>query len=197
MPTVNSARLFEHAAQRRNLHGDDLARARAAREQIRQNALRNAALIERVEGLALTADERSVLQPPYGRTPHLPSPDRPHVHLAVHTGQGGVSVTPVWASTSDGNVVMSTVENRIKARATAPDPMVALSVSAGVGSQLSYEVGGFAKQSTDAERKLIRTLAVLYSKPNIDEQTDGNLDELGPARMERAASAVGVGLSRP
>ncbi|GGN43670.1 hypothetical protein GCM10011578_094000 [Streptomyces fuscichromogenes] len=174
VPTVDTARLFKHAAQRRNLHGDDLARARAAREQIRQSAVRNAALIERVEGLSLTADEGSVLQPPYGRTTHLPSPDRPYAHLAVHTGQGGVSVTPVWAATIDGNVVMSTVENRIKARATALDPMVALSVSAGVGSELAYELGGFAKQSTDTERKLIRTLAALYSKPNIDEQTDGN-----------------------
>ncbi|MGW1052846.1 hypothetical protein ACWDA8_20540 [Streptomyces sp. NPDC001130] len=173
-PTVESAQLFKDAAQRRNLSGDDLARARAAREQIRRRADRYATLIERAEGLSINADECSVLRPPYGRSTHLPSPDRPYVHLAVHTGQGGVSVTPVWAAANGGNVVMSTVENRIKARATALDPIVALSVSAGVGSQLSYEVGGFAKQSPDHERKLIRTLAATYSRPNIDEQTDGN-----------------------
>ncbi|MFE7275918.1 hypothetical protein [Streptomyces sp. NPDC057623] len=166
--------MFKNAAQRRNLPGDDLALVRAAREEIKQRARGVAALIERVECLSLTADECSILQPPYGRAKHLPSPDRPYVHLAVHTGHGGVSVTPVWAAAVGGNVVMSTVENRIKARATALDPMVALSVPAGIGSQISFEVGGFVKQSPDPERKLIRTLAEMYSTRKTGEQTDGN-----------------------
>ncbi|KOG25105.1 hypothetical protein ADK35_07505 [Streptomyces viridochromogenes] len=173
-PTVESARLFKNAAQRRNLSREDLALVRAAREAIKQRAHSIAALVERVECLSLTADECSVLRPPYGRAKHLPSPDRPYVYLAVHTGQGGVSVTPVWAATVGGNVVMSTVENRIKARATALDPMVALSVPAGIGSQISFEVGGFVRQSPDPERKLIRTLAEMYSTRKIGEQTDGN-----------------------
>jgi hypothetical protein len=173
-PTVESARLFKAAAQLRNLSADDLALARAAREEVKQHACRIAALIDTVEGLSLTADECSVLQPPYGRATHLPSPDRPYVHLAVHSGQGAVSVTPVWAVTIGGNVVMSTVENRIKARATALDPMVALSVSAGIGSPRFYEIGAFLKQSQDSERKLIRTLAETYSTPKTGEQTDGN-----------------------
>jgi hypothetical protein len=166
--------LFTTAAQRQALSGNELDLARAAREELRRRAGRHTALIERVEGLSLSPDECSVLRPPYGRATHLPSPDRPYAHLAVHTGQGGVSVTPVWATTVDGNVVMSTVENRIKARATALDPLVALSVSAGIGSQLSYEVGGFLKQSPDSARGLIRQLARLYSNPEVDEQTDGN-----------------------
>lgn len=173
-PAIESARLFKDAAQRQDLSGDDLALAVAARAEIKQRARRTAALIDEVAGLALTADECSILRPPHGRATHLPSPDRPYVHLAVHTGLGGVSVTPLWATTADGNVVMSTVENRIKARATALDPMVALSVPAGIGSQLCYEVGGFVRQSPDPERTVIRTLASMYSKPRISEHADGN-----------------------
>ncbi|MBP2056281.1 hypothetical protein J2Z21_009299 [Streptomyces griseochromogenes] len=173
-PSADSSLLFTRAAQRRNLSGDDLALARAAREEIDQRARGIGALVERAGGIALTADECAVLRPPYGRSIHLPSPDRPYAHLAVHTGQGRVSVTPVWATTSGGNVVMSTVENRIKARATALDPLVALSVPAGIGSQLSYEVGGFVRQSPDPERELIRTLAEMYSTRKIREQSDGN-----------------------
>ncbi|WP_432024498.1 hypothetical protein [Streptomyces parvus] len=85
-----------------------------------------------------------------------------------------MSVTPVWAAAIGGNVVMSTVENRIKARATALDPLVALSVPAGVGSQVSFEVGGFLSQSPDSEHQLIRTLAEMYSTRKPREQTDGN-----------------------
>ncbi|MFI9328712.1 hypothetical protein ACIGZJ_14335 [Kitasatospora sp. NPDC052868] len=173
-PGAETARLFRTAAQRRGLAGNDLALARAAREEIKQRARRISELVDKVEGLPLTAEECSVLRPPFGRATHLPSPDRPYVHLAVHTGQGGVSVTPVWATADGGNVVISTVENRIKARATALDPMVALSVPAGVGSQICFEVGGFVKQSPDGERSLIRTLAGLYSKPKVGEQSDGN-----------------------
>lgn len=173
-PTAESARLLRTAAQRRNLSVGDLATARAAREEVKQRACRIAALIEDVEGLSLTAGECSVLRPPHGRATHLPSPDRPYVHLAVHTGQGGVSVTPVWAAAVRGNVIMSTVENRIKARATALDPMVALSVSAGIGSPRVYEIDGFLKQSPDSGRQLIRTLAEIYSTPKTGEQTDGN-----------------------
>ncbi|OSP41566.1 hypothetical protein B7767_19800 [Streptomyces sp. 13-12-16] len=173
-PGIESARLFKNAAQRRNLTGAELVLARTAREEIQQRARRISALTEKVAGLPLTADECSVLRPPFGRATHLPSPDRPYVHLAVHTGQGGVSVTPVWAAAAGGNVVLSTVENRIKARATALDPLVALSVPAGVGSQICLEIGGFARQSPDSERELIRTLARMYSKPKVGEQVDGN-----------------------
>ncbi|WP_335974924.1 hypothetical protein [Streptomyces sp. CA2R106] len=173
-PAVEWARLFSDAAQRRGLSGDGLALARAAREEIKQRARRTSALIDQVPGLPLTTEECSILEPPFGRSTHLPSPDRPYAHLAVHTGLGGVSVTPLWATAAGGNVVMSTVENRIKARATALDPMVALSVPAGIGSPLCYEVGGFVKQSPDPERTVIRALAALYSKPGISEHTDGN-----------------------
>ncbi|WP_028808464.1 hypothetical protein [Streptomyces canus] len=173
-PGPESTHLFKEAAQRRNLSGDELAAAGAAREEIKRRAHRISELLGHVESLPLTADERSLLRPPYGRANHLPSPNRPYAHLAVHTGQGAVSVTPVWATTTGGNVVMSTVENRIKARATALDPMVALSVSAGIGNEMSFEVGGFARQSPDADRELIRTLAGMYSKPKIGEHVDGN-----------------------
>lgn len=173
-PGIESAQLFKEAAQRRNLSADDLAAARAAREEIEQRARRVSELLDGVHGLSLTPDECSVLRPPYGRANHLPSPDRPYAHLAVHTGRGGVSVTPVWAATIGGNVVISTVENRIKARATALDPMVALSVPAGIGSPVFYEVGGFARQSPDPDRTLIRTLAAMYSRPQVGEHVDGN-----------------------
>jgi hypothetical protein len=173
-PTPESARLLEDAAQRRYRTDDDLARSRTAREEIKRRAHVAAQLAEKVVALPLTADECSVLQPPFGRAAHLPSPDRPYAHLAVHIGLGRVSVTPLWATTMGGNVVMSTVENRIKVRATAVDPLVALSVPARIGSQISYEVGGFAKQSPDLGRELIRALARMYSNPKIGEQADGN-----------------------
>ncbi|MEE1838545.1 hypothetical protein ACIODX_38325 [Streptomyces sp. NPDC088190] len=173
-PGTDSAELFRNAAQRRYLSESDLAMARAARVEIKKRACRISELLEQMQSLSLTADECSILHPPYGRVTHLPSPDRPYIHLAVHTGQGGVSVTPVWATTMGRNVVMSTVENRIKARATALDPVVALSVPVGVGSQMTYEVGGFVRQSPDSERQLIRVLARMYSKPKIGEHVDGN-----------------------
>ncbi|WP_405091661.1 hypothetical protein OG767_00295 [Micromonospora sp. NBC_01392] len=173
-PTPESAQLLEDAAQRRCRSDDEVAQTRAARNEIQRRAQVVAQLLEKVDGLPLTSDERSILQPPFGRASYLPSPDRPYAHLAVHTGRGGVSVTPLWASVMDANVVMSTVENRIKARATALDPLVALSVPAGIGSQLSYEIGGFVRQSPDLERELIRTLARVYSNPKVGEQADGN-----------------------
>lgn len=173
-PTPESARLLEGAAQRRYSSDDELARSRAARDEIKQRAQVVAQLVEKVDGLPLTADECSVLQPPYGRAAHLPSPDRPYAHMAVHTGRGRLSVTPLWAITMGGNVVMSSVENRIKARATALDPLVALSVPAGIGSQISFEIGGFVRQSPDLGRELIRALARVYSNPKVGEQADGN-----------------------
>ncbi|MFE7778458.1 hypothetical protein ACFU5O_32160 [Streptomyces sp. NPDC057445] len=173
-PSADSSALFTRAAQRRNLTGDLLAQARAARQEIVRRARGIAELAGMAETIALTTDECAVLRPPYGRSIHLPSPDRPYAHLAVHTGQGRVSVTPVWVTAGGGNVAMSTVENRIKARATALDPLVALSISAGIGSQISYEVNGFVRQSPDPERELIRTLAETYSTRRIREQRDGN-----------------------
>jgi hypothetical protein len=172
--TGESARLLEEAAQRRHRSDDELARSRAARDEIKRRAQAVARLVDRVDSLPLTDDECSVLRPPFGRAAHLPSPDRPYAHLAVHTGRGRLSVTPLWALPRDGNVVMSTVENRIKARATALDPLVALSVPAGIGSQLSYEIGGFVRQSPDLDREVIRALARVYSNPKIGEQADGN-----------------------
>jgi hypothetical protein len=173
-PTEESLRLFQDATQRPRMSPDELRRAIAARAEIKRRAERFAELTEKAVGLPLTADECSLLRPPFGRAAHLPSPDRPYAHLAVHTGNGGVSVTPLWASATTENVVLSTVENRIKARATALDPMVAVSISAGIGSQICYEVGGFARQSPDRERILIRALARMYSTPKIGELVDGN-----------------------
>src|SRR2546429_2635763 len=108
-PAPGSDRLLEVAAQRRYGSGVELARSRAGREEINQRSHVVAQLVEKVDGLPLTADECSVLQPPFGRAAHLPSPDRPYAHLAVHTRQGRLSVTPLWATTMGGNVVMSTV----------------------------------------------------------------------------------------
>ncbi|MBR7831769.1 hypothetical protein KDL01_00770 [Actinospica durhamensis] len=167
-------RLFDAAAQRPNLSSEQTAAVNRARAEITECAERTAKELQSLEGVALTDEECAILRPAHQRKTHLPSPQRPYGHLAVRTRLGGLSVTPLWVAQDDRCVVLSTVENRIKTRASALDPLVAMSVPAGIGSQVGFEVCGLAVQYPDPGRHLIREIAEIYGTPELRLHKDGN-----------------------
>ncbi|MFI6816160.1 hypothetical protein ACIBG7_27410 [Nonomuraea sp. NPDC050328] len=166
--------LFYDAAQRPDLAAAERIATDEVRRAVKRRADEVAAVVGLLDGLELNDDEITVIKPPFSRARHLPSPSRAFGHLAVRDPEGFPSITPLWVTTKDRQVVLSTVENRIKARATAVDPMAAISIAPGIGSPLGVEVCGLVMQSPDEGNALIREIAELYSNPGMRVHADGN-----------------------